>query len=264
MLAGRLYGIPVAGTMGHSFVQCFADESEAFRAFARTYPERSILLVDTYDTLTGASRAIEVARELARSGSRLRGVRLDSGDLLELSGRVRKLFDDAGFRHVTIFASGGIDELEIDRLLAAGAPIDGFGVGSKLGVSADAPYLDMAYKLVAFDGTPTLKLSTGKATLPGAKQVWRCADDARRYDIVELDGAAVVGGEALLAEVMREGRRLAEDGLAEIRERARRSVAALSASVRALCAEPYDVRLGTRLAHLRARLERAAQERSLR
>ena len=152
------------------------------------YPDGSTLLIDTYDTVEGARRAARVGRELAARGGRLGGVRLDSGDLLELSRqRPRRCSTRPGCPDVTIFASGNLDEREIARLLAQGAPIDGFGVGSRLGVSADAPYLDAAYKLVAFDGRPVLKLSAGKATLPGAKQVWRRLDGDRfAGDVVAL------------------------------------------------------------------------------
>src|SRR5262249_43095462 len=142
-----------------------------------------------YDTVEGARAAAEVARQLAGRGGRLGAVRLDSGDLLELSRRVRKVLDDAGSEDVTIFASGNLDEHEIARLLGAGAPIDGFGVGSKLAVSDGAPFFDLVYKLVAFDGRPVLKLSAGKATLPGAKQVWRRSEGARfGGDVVTLAG----------------------------------------------------------------------------
>ncbi len=166
VLAGLLFGIPAAGTMAHSFVECFEDERAAFEAFLRAYPRGSTLVIDTYDTVEGARVAARAARTLAGRGVRLGGVRLDSGDLLELSRSVRRVLDEADLADVTILASGNLDEREIARLLAEGAPIDGFGVGSRLGVSADSPFLDAAYKLVAFDGRPVLKLSAGKATLP--------------------------------------------------------------------------------------------------
>ncbi len=153
--------------MAHSYVECFPSETEAFEAFTRSYPDGSTLLIDTYDTVEGARRAAAVAVELAASGGRLGAVRLDSGDLLELSGRVREVLDGAGLPGVTIFASGNLDEHEIARLLVSGAPIDGFGVGSRLAVSDGAPSIDLVYKLVDFDGRPVLKLSADKATLPG-------------------------------------------------------------------------------------------------
>ncbi len=248
VLAGREYGIEIAGTMAHSFVQCFDEEAEAFRAFARSYPD-AVLLVDTYDTLAGTRRAIEVARELAARGRRLAGVRLDSGDLAALSLSVRRLLDRAGFADATILASGGIDEHEIERLVAAGAAIDGFGVGTKMGVSAGAPSLDMAYKLVAFDGQPRLKLSEGKATLPGSKQVWRRAG----FDTLDLEGERHAG-EPLLRPVMTNGRRLWHEPLAASRERALRMRAELPPQVRALAPAAYEVRIGPALTALRERL----------
>ena len=200
VLAGKRYGIPVAGTMAHSYVECFEDETAAFEAFTRSYPDGSTLLIDTYDTLRGARRAAHVAQRLAERGGSLGAVRLDSGDLLELSLRVREILDAAGLPGVTIFASGNLDEHEIARLVAEGAPIDGFGVGSRLAVSAGAPYVDVVYKLVAFDGRPVLKLSADKATLPGAKQVWRRREGERfAGDLVALlDEEPPPGAEALL------------------------------------------------------------------
>ena len=250
VLAGRLFEIPTAGTMAHSYVESFGDELTAFRAFARAYPDSSILLVDTYHTLEGARRAAVVARELAEAGHRLRGVRLDSGDLLELSKGVRAILDEAGFEDAMVFASGGLDETEIARLLEAGAPIGGFGVGSKMGVSADAPFLDMAYKLVEIDGRPTLKLSPGKETLPGRKQVWR----EREFDLLELVDQPEQGtGEPLLIEVVKEGRRLHSEPLQTIRARVRAQRESLPAAQRALDAGPYEVRIGSALARLRER-----------
>lgn len=256
VLAARMYGIPAAGTMAHSYVECFEDESAAFEAFTRSYPDGSTLLIDTYDTLEGARRAAEVAHGLARRGGRLGGVRLDSGDLLELSRGVRHVLDEAGLHEVTIFASGGLDEREIARLLGQGAPIDGFGVGSQLGVSADAPYLDAAYKLVAFDGRPVLKLSAGKATLPGAKQVWRRLDDGRfAGDVVALRAeGAPAGAEPLLEPVMVNGVRVHDDMLDAARSRAAKQRSALAPEHRLLDAKPYPVELGAELAALRDRL----------
>ncbi len=249
VLAGRLYGIPIAGTMAHSYIESFDDELEAFRAFARAYPDDCVLLIDTYETLEGARRAAVVGRELAAGGHRLRGVRLDSGDLVELSRGVRAILDEAGLEDAMVFASGGLDEHEIARLLAAGAPIGGFGVGTKMGVSADAPFLDVAYKLVELDGRPVLKLSPGKATLPGRKGVWRVAG----YDVLGLAGGESEG-KPLLREVMRDGRSMRSETLEEMRERARRERESLPEVVRALDAAPYDVRIDPELERLRDEL----------
>jgi nicotinate phosphoribosyltransferase len=260
VLAGRLHGIPIAGTMAHSYVESFDDELEAFRAFARSYPDDSVLLVDTYDTLEGTRRAAVVGRELAARGHRLRGVRLDSGDLVELSRGVRAILDEAGLEDAMVFASGGLDEYEIARLLDAGAPIGGFGVGTKMGVSADAPFLDMAYKLVELDGRPVLKLSPGKATLPGPKQVLRAREDGlARYDVLGPAAGAGddEGGAPLLLEVMREGRTIWSESLAEVRARARSERESLPPEVRALEAASYEVRVDPALAALRDRVTAA-------
>jgi nicotinate phosphoribosyltransferase len=256
VLAGKLYGIPTAGTMAHSFVEAFEDELEAFRAFARAYPDRCTLLVDTYDTVEGARRAAVVARELAEQGHRLRGVRLDSGDLVGLSRQVRAILDEAGHADAIVFASGNLDETEIGRLLAAGAPIGGFGVGSRLGTSADAPYLDLAYKLVAFDGRPVLKLSKGKATWPGAKQVFRVAEGGRfSHDVIGLAGEPTpAGGRPLLEQVMSGGRRLRHESLEQARDRC-------AVERRSLPAEPYTVGFSAALAALRDEVAEDARRR---
>lgn len=254
VLAGRFYGIPIAGTMAHSYVESFADELEAFRAFARSYPDSAILLVDTYSTLEGTRKAVVVAQELAEAGHRLQGVRLDSGDLVMLSKGVRAILDEAGFADAAIFASGGLDEREIARLVSADAPIGGFGVGTRMGVSADAPFLDMAYKLVDFDGRPVLKSSEGKATLPGAKQVWRVRrDGVAAHDLLALDGGHG-DGEPLLGEVMHNGRATWSESLEEIRGRSRQQRESLPERVRALDGDPYDVRVDTTLEALGKRL----------
>lgn len=259
VLAGKEYGIPIAGTMAHSYVQAFEHEVDAFRAYAAAYPDRSILLVDTYDTLEGVRRAAAVGRELAGRGHRLTGVRLDSGDLLALSRAARAILDEAGLSGVTVFASGGLDERAVEALLAAGAPIDGFGIGSALGTSADAPSLDMAYKLVEIGGRATMKLSAEKATLPGAKQVWRVTLGGRfAYDVLTTaSGAAPPGGEPLLELVMAGGRRLAERSLAEARSRFSAQRSRLGEEHRRVDAEPYEVRISDAL--LAARDETVAE-----
>ncbi|WP_439657808.1 nicotinate phosphoribosyltransferase [Lentzea sp. HUAS TT2] len=203
--AAARYGLSPSGTMAHSYVQAFPDESTAFEAFAADYPSTAVFLVDTYDTLTGVDRAIEVARRMPAHHPI--GVRLDSGDLHTLSWVTRKRLDDAGLSDSLIIASGGLDERAIDRLVTAGAPIDVFGVGTRMGVSSDAPALDSVYKLVEHDGRPTMKLSAGKAGLPGRKQVFRAAD--RPADVLALhEEEAPPGHEPLLTTVLRGGRRV--------------------------------------------------------
>jgi len=211
VLAERAYGIPATGTMAHSYVVAFPREIDAFRAFARAFPNGTTLLIDTYDTVTAAHKAVRVAREMAARGERLAGVRLDSGDLLTLSREVRGILDAGGLGDVRIFASGGLDESVIDRLLAAGAPIDAFGVGTRMDVSADAPYLDMAYKLVRYAGRDVLKFSTGKETWTGEKQVYRSSGPDGRFagDRLTLrDEPAPAGFEPLLDVMMTGGRPL--------------------------------------------------------
>jgi nicotinate phosphoribosyltransferase len=204
--AARRHGLQVAGTMAHSYVESFPTEADAFRAFARDFPERATthpttFLVDTYDTLNGVRTAIQVIRELELQSEF--GIRLDSGDLLELSLASRTILDEAGLPNVQIFASGGLDELELHRLVKAGAPIDAFGVGTRVGVSADAPTLDSAYKLVEYDGRPMIKLSSQKATAPGRKQVFRGPDG----DTIGLREESLPGHEPLLVPVMKGGER---------------------------------------------------------
>ncbi len=169
--AARRYELTVAGTMAHSFIEAFPTEGEAFRAFAEDHPNRTTFLVDTYDSLGGVRAAIEMIRDLGLDGAL--GVRLDSGDLDVLARGARALLDEAGLPEARIFASGGLDELEVHELVRAGAPVDAFGIGTQLGVSADAPYVDSVYKLVEYDGRPVMKLSSAKVSPPGRKQVWR-------------------------------------------------------------------------------------------
>ena len=233
VLAGITYGIPLSGTMAHSYVVAFADELESFRAYARAFPENAILLLDTYDTLEGARKAAVVAGEMAAQGRQLAGVRLDSGDLLRLSREVRRILDQAGFPAVRILVSGGLDEHDVERLLAAGAPIDAFGIGTRMNVSSDAPSVDLVYKMVRYDGRDVLKLSEGKETWVGAKAVYRLHDE----DILALaeERAPADGGESLLQPVMRDGELLRpHPSLAELRVRCLMQLALLPDGVRRL------------------------------
>lgn len=205
--AARRFGLTPSGTMAHSFVQAHEDELGAFRAFAALFGDETVLLVDTYDIRRGIEHAVTVAREMRGRGASLHAIRLDSGDLAALSRHARSRLDEEGFSDVGIMASGGLDEHRIADLVAAGAPIDAFGVGSDLGVSADAPVLESVYKLVEFDGRPVRKKSPGKHTWPGAKQVWRPGDWTG--DVLSLADEAPPGpgAEALLVEVLRDGAR---------------------------------------------------------
>ena len=222
VLAAQRYAIPPSGTMAHSFITTFPSEIDAFRAYAAAFPDRTILLLDTYDTIQGAWNAAAVGRELAAAGHQLTAVRLDSGDYAELSRQVRRILDDAGLNEVRIVASGGLDEYSIDELVQGGAPIDIFGVGTKVSAAADAPYTDMSYKLTAYAGQPVMKLSPGKVSPPGAKQVYRLRESGGRFDrdIVALQEEKLPGGEPLLETVMEQGRRTRPaPPLSEIRER---------------------------------------------
>ncbi len=234
-LAAPMLGIPVFGTMAHSFVQCFDDEREAFIAFARTFPDNAVLLIDTYDTEAAAHKIVEIAPLLAREGIRLKGVRLDSGDLRALATSVRSILDAGGLRETTIFASGNLDELRVYDLEQQRAPIDAYGIGTALVTSVDAPALDMVYKLQEYDGRARRKRSTGKATWPGRKQVFREFDGQghMRHDEVALVTDHRAGAEPLLHPVMRDGRRVRPRiPLPSIRHYARDSLAQLPDALR--------------------------------
>jgi nicotinate phosphoribosyltransferase len=241
--AGQAYGIPVAGTMAHSYVQAHDDEYAAFATFARLYPE-TVLLVDTYDTIEGVRKVTALARAMG-DDFRVTAVRLDSGDLGALASAARRILDEAGLQRVGIFASGGLDEGQIARLLAGGAPIDGFGVGTDMGVSADAPSLDIVYKLVEYAGRGRIKLSPGKSVLPGRKQIYRVERDGMAdHDVLARHDEPAVG-RPLLEPVMKDGARLpgGRVSLDDSRALARREIDRLPAPLRALtpAVNPYGV-----------------------
>ena len=222
VLAGERYGVPIVGTMAHSFVQVHDDEMTAFENFARARPQGVILLIDTYDTEQGARKVVELAPRLAADGIAIRGVRIDSGDLTAMARKVRGILDDGGLSEVIILVSGGINEDVLQTMMKEKAPIDGFGIGVNLAASVDVPALDCAYKLQEYAGKPKRKLSEGKATWPARKQVWRAydADGRMRGDILSLENDRQPG-EALIVPVMRAGTRVAPvPTLAQIRERA--------------------------------------------
>jgi nicotinate phosphoribosyltransferase len=262
VLAGRRFGIPLSGTMAHALVQAFGDETAAFEAFARSRPDNVTLLIDTYDTLAAARKVAALAPRLAAAGVRVAAVRLDSGDLVALSRGVRAILDEAGQGGIRIIASGGLDEDDLAAFAAAGAPIDGYGLGTAMTTSSDVPSLDCVYKLEEFDGRPRRKRSTGKATWPGRKQVWRrfAADGAMQGDTVGLDGEAPAGA-PLLAPVMRGGRRLAPSPpLAQARAHAAAQLAALPEPLRRLDpGHPYPVAISPALRALAAEFDAASQ-----
>jgi nicotinate phosphoribosyltransferase len=268
MLAGKVYGIPIFGTMAHSFISSFEKEIEAFRAFAQTFPENTTLLVDTYDTLSGTVKAVEVAREMQQRGEKFKGVRLDSGDIALLSQRVRDILKGSGFQEATIFASGGFDEYKIQKVLAQGGDIDSLGVGTKMGVSADAPYFDMAYKLVKYAERPVMKLSPGKKTLVGDKQIFRFkgGDGKLKRDVIGLRDDEMEQGEPLLIKVMEEGKvRIELPSLTEIQKAFFDEFAQLDEKHKTLesKASKYSVQLSPRLKRLQAQAVRELKDREL-
>ncbi len=258
VLAGQMYGLDLSGTMAHSYILSFPDEAEAFRAYARDFPENAVLLIDTYDTVKGARRAAAVANQLRAEGVTIRAVRLDSGDLGALAREVRTVLDEAGCGEIRIFASSDLDEYRIAELLAQGAPIDAFGVGTRLGTSADAPSLGGVYKLVAGPHGPVMKRSAGKGSLPGVKQVYREERGGVSIaDTVALADEPGIPGRPLLTQVMASGERLSPAApLAALRERRAAAVARLPEAAKALdaSADVYPVRLSGGLANLVGRL----------
>ena len=264
VLAGQTFGIPLYGTMAHSFIEAQDDEMAAFEVFARARPDNVVLLLDTYDTEAAARKVVTLAPRLRAAGIAIRGVRLDSGDLISLAKSVRAILDRGGLQEVTIFASGGLDEDELAAFTRARAPIDGFGVGTSLTTSSDVPAIDCVYKLQEYAGLPRRKWSQKKATWPGRKQVWRRYDAEGRMagDLISLDDTAIhanaAGGrEPLIDCVMRDGRRLAPSPpLDEIRQRAKRELERLPEPLRRL--EPdasYPVEVGDDLIKLAAEVD---------
>ena len=267
MLAEKLYGIPTYGTMAHSFIQTYDDESQAFEDFARSRPKHLTILIDTYDTEAAARKVVALAPRLKADGITIGSVRLDSGDLITLSKSVRHILDEGGLADVRIFASGGLDEDSIADMLHAGAPIDGFGIGTSLTTSSDVPALDCAYKLQEYANVGRRKYSAGKATWPGRKQVWRQygPDGRMAGDILSVETDRQPG-EPLLAQVMQGGRRIGPSpSLSNIRDRAAREFSRLPDSQRRLePGGPYPVKVGDALVALTEKVDRliAAQERS--
>ena len=258
VLAGMVFDIPVFGTLAHSFIMSYPKEIDAFRAFAKTFPNKSTLLIDTYDDIAGTEKAVTVAKELEANGFKLGGVRLDSGDLAETSKKIRKILDKNNLGYVKIFVSGDLDEYKITQLLNEGAKIDSFGVGTKMGTSADRPYLDVIYKLcetMSLDGSfsAIMKLSKDKITLPGRKQVYRFQDTEHffRKDIIALADEKV-GGEPLLVKVIENGKlKYRQPSLNEIRSKASDSLSKLPAEFKTLTNAPlFPVELSDKLQEL--------------
>jgi len=259
VLAEKWFGIPTFGTMAHSFIQAYDDEVAAFESFAQSRPENLTLLIDTYDTEAAVRNVVALAPRLKARGITIRSVRIDSGDLIALSKSVRRILDAGGFPEVRIFASGGIDEDGIVAMLRAEAPIDGFGIGSSLTTSADVPGLDCAYKLQEYAGLPRRKLSAGKATWPGRKQVWRRYGPDGRIagDVMSIE-TDHQSGAPLIELVMQGGRRVAPaPTVAEIRSRAARELERLPEPMRRL--EPgaaYPVQVADPLLRLAGEVDR--------
>ncbi len=253
VLAGMRWGLPLFGTMAHSFVQTHEHELDAFEQFARSHPHATTLLIDTYDTEAAAAALLPLARRLAADGIQIQAVRLDSGDLGEHARLVRAILDAGGAERIRIFASGNLDEYEVRRLLAAGAPIDGFGVGTRMNTCADQPYLDCAYKLQEYAGVARRKRSEGKATWPGRKQVYRRLESGRLAgDTLTLE-TDPQPGVPLLVPVMRDGRRLVPvPSLDESRAYARDQLLTLPPALRCLepASTPYRVEVSAGLREL--------------
>ncbi|ALP66727.1 nicotinate phosphoribosyltransferase [Paraburkholderia caribensis] len=257
--AGLDFHIPMFGTMAHSFVQAHGDESEAFEHFVRSQPENAHLLIDTYDTEIAAKKVVALSKRLAAEKMTIKGVRIDSGDLSIHAQKVRRILDEGGLDAVTILVSGNLDEWRIEKLVHAQAPIDGFGIGTRMNTSADAPYLDCAYKLTQYAGRPRRKRSEGKATLPGVKQVFRThgAEGKLAWDALVLEDERHAGV-PLLQPVMIDGQRLCDRLTLDVmRQHARRELLSVPERIAALnpSNEPYRVDISERLVDLARELD---------
>lgn len=258
VMAGKNYGVPLVGTMAHSFVMTFEREIDAFRAYAASFPRATILLIDTYDTLAGARNAATVAGEMASRGEKLIGVRIDSGDLPAQARAVRQILDEAGLGEVKILGSGGLDEYDLGDFSLAQVPFDSYGVGTKMGTSADAPWADMSYKLVEYAERPVQKLSTGKISWPAKKQVYRRLDAEGHLgsDVIGLRADNIAGAEPLLRKVMDRGKALRLANLAESRSAFLEEFKRLPEAVKAICNPArYPVEFSPALKKLRAEVE---------
>jgi nicotinate phosphoribosyltransferase len=253
------YGVPIYGTMAHSFIQAHDSETAAFENFARSRPQSVILLIDTYDTEAGAEKVAKLAPKLAADGITVAGVRLDSGDLADHARKVRRILDGHGLTGVSIFASGGIDEDALLDFAKGGAPIDGYGIGTSLTTSSDVAALDCAYKLQEYAGRPKRKRSEGKATWPGRKQVFRRygANGTIQGDVLTVEGDAQ-DGEALIRQVMKDGKRIGKlPPLDDIRKRCAEQLANLPAHLRRLDSEPrYEAEVSEALKAVAAAVDR--------
>jgi nicotinate phosphoribosyltransferase len=252
VLAEPSFGVPIYGTMAHSFVQAHDIEVEAFDHFARAQPDNVVLLIDTYDTEAAAQKVVELAPRLAEHGINIKAVRLDSGDLFDHARQVRAILDAGGLQQTRLFCSGNLDEHQLRAFVQNDIPMDGFGIGTLMDTSADAPYLDCAYKLQEYAYIPRRKRSEGKATWPGRKQVYRCYDEqgVMTDDIVTLDHD-VQAGKALVQPVMQDGKRLQPPpSLEESREHARHEIEALPPDLKALAEFHYSVEISAALKQL--------------
>ncbi|MBU1726386.1 MAG: nicotinate phosphoribosyltransferase, partial [Candidatus Omnitrophica bacterium] len=269
VLAGKLYGIPLAGTMAHSFVMAFRHEIDSFLAYSKSFPDKTILLVDTYDTKAGIENAIKTGLYLKVKGHRLAGIRLDSGDIVSLSKYARKRLNAAGLREVKILASGNLDEFKIAALIKKGALVNSFGVGTNMGTSIDAPCLDVIYKIsevtdYSGDFIPTMKLSRAKVTYPGRKQVFRTYDKRGRIkkDILTLESEKIKG-RPLLKKVVSRGKVIYKSpSLDTIRELVKANLLKLPAKLKEpSCKCRYPVVISPGLNNLRRRLARELEKR---
>lgn len=253
-LASARYDIPPTGTMAHAFILAHDSEMQAFERFARSHPHNVVLLIDTYNVARGAERVVALAERLAKEGIQIHGVRIDSGDLVANAKQTRAILDNGGLKETRIIVSGGLDEYRIAELIAAGAPIDAIGVGSNVDTSADAPFLDSAYKLHYFNEQPRGKHAEGKTDLPGRKQVFRSsdADGTIRTDTIALSHESLPG-EALIEPIMRAGKCIegvqSTLNLEAARQRCRAAAATLPAAD-----ETYPVTLSRELQRLQTEL----------